>query len=138
MKRFGVVSVLAVMLAGPGPALAEAALVSGQSNGIPYATGGVGLEAREALRAKEKDFNLMVVLSLKDGHYLGGGKVAVRNARGKSVLEVEAQGPWVLAKLAPGKYVVQATLGGTTRSRHVTVAKAGMKRVHLTWDHDPS
>jgi len=138
MKGLRVVSVYGLALAGFGMALAMEPVVSGQSNGIRYATGGVGLESRESLRAKQSEFNLTVVLSLKDGEYLGGGKVVVRAAGGKTVLEVEAQGPWVLAKLAPGKYVVEATMGGIARSRSVTIAKAGMKRVYLTWDREAS
>ncbi|HTT38589.1 MAG TPA: hypothetical protein VMH32_13075 [Burkholderiales bacterium] len=138
MKGLRVISAFALALTGCGMALAIESVVTGQSNGIPYATGGVGLESRELLRAKESEFNLAVVLSLKDGQYLGGGKVSVRAAGGKTLLAVEAQGPWVLARLAPGKYVVEATLAGIARSRNVTIGKAGMKRVYLTWDREAS
>ena len=116
MRMFGVISgfALALALVGFGSALAQEAAVAGDSNGILYASGGIGQESREALRAKEGEYNLMVILVLKDGHYLGGGALTVRDQAGKTLLEFDAQGPWTLAKLPPGRYTVEAkavTLG---------------------------
>lgn len=138
MRLSGFITALFLIFAGVGSALAQGGVFTGQSNGIPYATGGVGSDSREALSAKTGDFNLMVILALKDGHYLGGGDIAVRNEKGETVLEVHARGPWTFAKLPPGKYTVEAKVRDTTRSKHVKVAKSGLTRVHLIWDREPS
>lgn len=119
------------------PALAQQAFV-GETSGIAYASGGIGLEAREALRAEQAKYNLMVILSRHDGHYLGGGAITVRNESGKSVLEVAAQGPWFFAKLPPGHYTVEVRAGDSARSSSVVIGSKGLRRVHLTWDKEVS
>jgi hypothetical protein len=109
-----------------------------ESNGIPYMSGGVGLGSREALQAKAGDYNLMVILAVADGHYLGGAALTIRDRTGKAVLDIEAQGPWTLTKLAPGSYTVDAKAGGATRSGRVTIGTKGLKRVRLIWDKEPA
>jgi hypothetical protein len=138
MRLLGLIPVCALAVAGLGSSLARDANVTGDSNGIPYASGGVGQESREALRAKQGEYNLMVILAAKDGHYLGGGALTVRNHGGKAVLELEAQGPWTFAKLPPGSYTVEAKARDTTRSTRVVIGEKGLKRVVLIWDKEPA
>lgn len=138
LRLFGLIPIAALAIAGFGSALAQEAALTGGSNDVPYASGGIGLDSREVLRAKQGGYNLMVILSLKDGHYLGGGALSVRNRAGKTVLEIDAQGPWIFAKLPPGIYTVEARAGDTTRGRQVVIGKKGLKRVHLTWDKEPA
>ena len=110
----------------------------GVRNGIPYASGGIGLDSRQALHAKKGDYNLMVTLARRDGHYLGGATITIRDQAGKVVLEIEAEGPWVLAKLPPGTYTVNAKAGQVTRSGAVSVRAKGLKQVRLTWNSEPA
>jgi hypothetical protein len=138
MRLFGSISLAVLALASWGLALAQKEGAYGNSNGIPYVSGGIGLESREALRSKEGEYNLIVILSLKDGHYLGGAALTVRNQAGKTVLEVDAQGPWMFAKLPPGKYTVEAKADDTTRSKRIVIGKKAVKRVVLTWDKVPA
>jgi hypothetical protein len=134
MQRFALVSLAAFALAGFVPAQAQEAVVTGESKGTPYASGGVGLDSREELTAKQKDYDLMVVVSLTDGRYLGGAAVVVRNQAGKVVLEVDSQGPWLLAKLPPGRYTVEGTVGNVTHSKRVIVRTKAVAHVHLVWE----
>jgi len=138
MRLVGFVSVCALALVGFGSALAQKADDTGISHGMPYMSGGIGLDSREALRAKEGEYNLMVILALKDGHYLGGGALIVHNLAGKAVLEVDAKGPWMFAKLPPGTYTVAAKVGHETRSKKIVIGENGLKRVLLTWDREPT
>jgi hypothetical protein len=115
-------------------ALAQEAIVAGNSNGIPYAIGGVGLDSREALLAKEGEYNLMVIFSLEDGHYLGGAAVTVRDHAGKTILNLDAKGPWLFVRLPPGSYTVEAQARNTIRKKPILIGnKMGLKRIHLTW-----
>jgi hypothetical protein len=129
---------IVIALASLGAALAYSDDMVRQSNGIPYLSGGVGLDSREALQAKAGDYNLMVILAVADGHYLGGAALTIRDRTGKTVLDIEAQGPWTLTKLAPGAYTVDAKTGGATRSGRVTIGTKGLKRVRLIWDKEPA
>ena len=135
--KLGLVGVLGVALFGIGMALARAEATSGESNGIPYISGGIGQQSREALDAKKGGYNVLVILSLKNGHYLGAAELTVRDRKGKTVLEIQAQGPWIMAKLAPGTYAVEAKAGNSSRTSRVVVGKQGLKRVHLIWDKEP-
>ena len=114
-------------------ALAEEEIIAGTSNGIPYASGGVGLEARQTLQGKQSAYNLMVILSRKDGHFLGGAAVSIRDKAGKTILEIDAKGPWIFAKLPPGSYTVEATTRNVTRANQVVIGKTELTRVYLTW-----
>ena len=71
MKR-GLVCAIALALAGLSAPLAYGDDAFGKRNGIPYASGGIGLESRQALLAKQGDYNLMVTLARRDGHYHDG------------------------------------------------------------------
>ncbi len=133
----GLVPAITLALVAFGAALAHGAEVSGKSKGNPYISGGIGLSSREALRAREGDYNLMVILSLRDGHYLGGARLTVRDKRGKTALKIDAQGPWIFAKLPPGTYSVSAKVGHTARNGRVLIGKKGLKRIHLIWDREP-
>jgi hypothetical protein len=139
MKPVSVVSLLVLVLAaGSSPAFAQDAANGGTSHGTPYVTGGIGADSRQALRAREGEYNLMVMLALKDGSYLGGGAVSVHDRAGKTMLEVDATGPWIFAKLPPGKYTVEVRKGGTVRSQQFVIGNKGIKRVLLTWDKEPA
>ena len=117
-----------------GMVSAEDAVTTGNSNGISYASGGIGLDSRAALLAREREYNLMVILSLEDGHYLGGAALTVRDPVGKVVLRIDAKGPWVFARLPPGSYTVEANARNTTRKSQVVIEKkTRLKRVHLMW-----
>jgi hypothetical protein len=76
--------------------------------------------------------------AITDGHYLGGATITIRDQAGKVVLEIEAEGPWVLAKLPPGTYTVNAKVGQVTRSGAVSVRAKGLKQVRLTWNSEPA
>ena len=137
MKR-ALVCTIALALAGLSAPLAYSDDAFGERNGIPYASGGIGLESRQALIAKKGDYNLMVTLARRDGHYMGGATIAIRDRTGKAVLEIEAEGPWVLTKLPPGTYTVDAKAGGVARSGRVTIGTKGLQRMRLIWDREPA
>jgi hypothetical protein len=123
--------VLAIAIASS--ALAQEEIVAGTSNGVPYASGGIGLESRQTLQGKQSGYNLMVILSRKDGHFLGGAAVSIRNLEGKTVFDIDAKGPWIFAKLPPGSYTVEATVRNVTRKEQVVIGKTDLKRVYLIW-----
>jgi hypothetical protein len=99
---------------------------------IVYVTGGVGVEERDVLKKMEKQFNLKLVFTRKDGAFISDVAVDIKTPSGKTVLADQAQGPIFMAKLPPGTYVVEATFEGTTIKRKVSVGK-GLKTETLSW-----
>ena len=75
-------------------------------------------------------------------HYLSGAHVELFGASGKSMAALDCAGSWVLFKLAPGSYRVNATLmgqpGGGTSSATFSPPRSGQKRVVLGFHIPPN
>ena len=119
----------------PGSArAAEEAPQVRQIGSIAYVSGGVSEEDRMALEPIVRDFNLKLVFALRNGEYLSDTAVVVTSARGQSVLEAKADGPWFFAKLPSGQYTVTATANGQAQRKTASVGGRGMKRLDFRWN----
>src|SRR5215470_4806692 len=85
-----------------------AALRAESQKGIDYISGGFGAEERDALSARESEYNLSLLFAAADGDYLGGADIQIKNAKGDTVLQTTAEGPWLFARLPQGDYTVMA------------------------------
>jgi hypothetical protein len=101
---------------------------------VPYISGGVGADAREELLAKEKDYNLKIIAAEKSGDYLADVKLVIESAGKERVLDTTMAGPILLAKLAPGTYMITATSAGQTLTQTVTIPAQGLRQVDFRWE----
>jgi hypothetical protein len=101
---------------------------------VPYISGGTGADAREELLAREKDYNLKIIVADKSGDYLAGVKVVIESAQKAQLLDTTMEGPILLAKLPPGTYTIRATSNDQKLTRTVTIAAQGLQQVDLRWD----
>ncbi|MDT3670980.1 MAG: carboxypeptidase regulatory-like domain-containing protein [Aromatoleum sp.] len=101
--------------------------------GVRYVTGGVGEGERTAILAIARDFNLKLTFAEKSGDYLSGVKTVITGGNGRKVLELDSEGPLVLAKLPPGKYRVSATANGREQTRDANVAGTGQQSLNFYW-----
>lgn len=101
--------------------------------GAQAASGGVGLNARDDLRARAPDHNVKMVFALTTGNYVADVQVKVMDRSGKTVVDGVSDGPWMYAKLPPGSYTARATYGGHTRTQKFTVGRSGTKTAHFRW-----
>jgi len=99
----------------------------------PVISGGVSLNARDNLRAQERDANLKMVFALNTGNYVSDVQVKVVDSKGKVVIDDVSNGPWVLAKLPAGSYTATATYNGKPVTQKFSVGKSGMKTAHFRW-----
>lgn len=114
----------AIALIGPSsPSRAE----------VPYVSGGVGVDERQDLLAREKDFNLKIIAAEASGDYVGDVRVVIESIGKERVLETAMDGPILLASLAPGTYTVRATLDGKTLTRTVTISAGGLRQLDFRW-----
>ena len=104
-----------------------------QPSDVAVLAGGVGTSEQESLIAREKEFNLKLVFSLVQGNYVADVNVAVRDSKGRKVIEREEVGPFLLARLPAGEYDIVATRGETKVSRKVKVAGDRLRTEHLRW-----
>lgn len=110
--------------AGRGGALRRAAFVRFGASVGRRSSGthrGVGLEEREALNAERDRYNLRLAFAEKDGSYLADIAVRLSTADGKDVYNGSSDGPWLFARLQPGKYRLEADYGGDKQVRILAV-----------------
>jgi hypothetical protein len=97
-------------------------------DGVEIVCTGVSLEARR--NPAWQDYGLKVEVAGKGGQYLGDETVRV-SKDGKPVLVAICGGPWILFKLAPGRYRIDATEEGETASSAAYVPATGQGRIIL-------
>ena len=102
-------------------------------SGVMYVTGGAGSDAVELLKSMEKDFNLKLVFANTSGAYLSDVKVTIVDASGHLLLDAVSEGPLLMAKLPAASYQVDATFGGHSQSRKITVAANKLISVDFRW-----
>jgi hypothetical protein len=105
--------------------------------GIPYVSGGVGEDSRDALKEAVRDYNLKLIFANKSGHYLAAINVLITRPNGDTVLDAVSKGPWFYAKLPPGSYTVIAKGENSSRERKVKVG-AGLTTVEIPMDEPGS
>jgi len=96
--------------------------------GVEAVCTGASLDAREDPRWSS--FPLKIELVGEGGHYLGGADVTV--FRGKDQLAtLNCGGPWLLLRLAQGRYRVEARIAGQVVETSALVPAASQARVIL-------
>ncbi len=99
-------------------------------NGVEVACTGIGLEARSDPRWG--GYGVRVELSNSRNEYLTGGTVTLRDATGAAVFSAQCDAPWLLLRLSPGRYSVEATMpGAAPRSSAFIAPRTGQLRVVL-------
>ncbi len=133
--------IMVLGLASPllaGATDAGAPLVQPVTQGdITFVSGGIGMDERQALDGVARDYNLKLVFAEKgSGAYMADVKLAIANAKGRTILESVSNGPWFLVKLMPGRYKITAEAMGQSLAQHVRVGSRLTTR-HLYWaPHD--
>ncbi len=90
---------------------------------VVFVCTGVG-ESKEDPRWKEYPLKLMFAASGRA--YISEVQVEIQDASGKLVLKTLCDGPWLLAKLKPGKYSAKVSVEGAgTKVESVTVPESG-------------
>jgi len=100
---------------------------------LTHASGGVGLDERDALRAISSGYNPHMTFAQREGNFLSDVHVAIQNAKGVTVLETVPQGPWLFTKLPPEKYTVIAEIQDKAQQRVTHVPTMGHAEVYFYW-----
>ena len=121
----------AVVVIGAGMLSALAAQAANppihESQGIEYMSGGIGSDEARFMQTVSPRWPATLEFAIKDpadtqgADFAANVRVQVRDASGHAVLDTLAEGPFMLARLAPGHYDVEATLNGQTLKQELTV-----------------
>ncbi|MDE3059486.1 MAG: carboxypeptidase regulatory-like domain-containing protein [Pseudomonadota bacterium] len=103
---------------------------------IAYINGGIGDEEEAQLKDTGKSYNLHLLISAVTGEYVSDTHVRVLDSKGNEVLSVDNAGPYLYAKLPPGRYTVEAAnaTSGTAKKATVSVSDKGIAREHLAFN----
>jgi hypothetical protein len=106
---------------------------------VEYLSGGVGLDESRAIESAGRQWPLTLEFAARDGQhadFLADVKVRVRDATGQDALEATSDGPFLLARLPPGAYIVDATLGGRTLRQNVVIRPHQPAKALFVWPAD--
>lgn len=107
-------------------------ITEGKSNGVMFASGGVGKDERMTMDAMAKNYNVKLVFAEAPKDYVSGVKVKIENHSGKLLLETTSSGPWLWVKLPQGDYRVIASYHNHREMKHLKVA-GGTETVEFFW-----
>ncbi|MGZ3237932.1 MAG: hypothetical protein ACXWIN_07780 [Burkholderiaceae bacterium] len=110
-------------------------------NGITYLCGGVGEEQASYMKQSKGDYDLMLTFATRNGEYLADVNVAIKDAKGKSVLQTTCGGPILLVNLPrSGVYRVQAQAEDYALRKTVKVKAKGhnTNSIVMAWPRDPA
>jgi hypothetical protein len=104
-----------------------------QQGDVSYTSGGVGLDESRALRASEHSWPLSLRFTGPGSDYLADVKVKISDAHSGDVLDTTSRGPYMLVKLRPGRYTVQASYKDHAQSKSITVPAKGTAKAAFYW-----
>jgi hypothetical protein len=130
------VLLLGCLMLALSPLASEAAtssfITEGNSNGVMYASGGVGMNERMDMDAMAKDYNVKMMFVEAPKDYVSGVKVKIEDPSGKVLLETTSSGPWFFAKLPQGEYRIIATFHNHPEVKNLKVAGSA-ETVEFFW-----
>ncbi len=106
-----------------------------RSGRIEYLTGGIGLDESTAIQSASKVWPLTIELAIEDkksADFAADVNVVISDIHHPE-LNVTSGGPFLLAKVKPGKYTVAATLAGKTLRKQVVVTAGIPTKVEFLW-----
>ena len=125
---------LAVAIAlSAGTAWADDMPEAHQQGDIVYISGGIGSGEVEALALVKKDYNLHITSTDSTGHYVGGSRMTISNAKREMLIDIVAQGPLFYARLPNGRYTIESFNASASKKQSVSIANGKPARVHFTW-----
>ncbi|PTR16177.1 hypothetical protein C8R31_102191 [Nitrosospira sp. Nsp2] len=120
-----------------GSPAASPSLPPVQSQGqTEFMTGGIGLDESEAIKKEGSSWPLMLEFAQADTprpEYISDAKVTIKDKSGNVMLEANAEGPYMLIRLAPGRYSLYATHESVTLHRELKLVKGQNRKITLLW-----
>jgi len=105
---------------------------------VRFVSGGIGVGERLELLAMHAEFNVHMTFAVKRaGNFVADVALRVEDAGGKTLLDAVSDGPWLYARLAPGRYTLHARYAGASQTRAFQVRAGRHTELTLYWQ-DPA
>lgn len=96
-----------------------------QGADVSWLSGGVGDEAMSEMGALATAYNVQVLLTGRDGHYLAAIPFTVSRRNGQVMVSGVTEGPLLYVKLPAGRYQIAVEIDGVWQTRHVRASASG-------------
>ena len=104
---------------------------------VAHASARIGDDDPLEIEALRRTHNLQLVFAEKgSGAYLADVRVRIFGAGGQELLTALSSGPFFFARLAPGRYRIEAEFNGKVVSRTTNVSQSGLRDLYLYWPGD--
>ena len=107
------------------------------ANGIEYMSGGISSDEAALMQTVAPRWPATFEFAIKDGtrsDFAADVAVTVRDGAGRTLLsQVNAEGPFMVARLDPGRYEVEATLAGCTLKQTLEIHAGAPTRTLFLW-----
>jgi hypothetical protein len=101
-----------------------------------FISGGIGKNESEAILRAGKGWPLTLELAQDAqprAEYISDVQVKITDTKGNVVLDADSAGPYLLVKLPPGKYVLDAVYNSVTLHRKLNLEAGSGKKISLIW-----
>ena len=105
-------------------AVAYSAAAAQAENDVQVRTGGIGSEERAELLAQRDQYNLRLAFATTGGAYIAAVHVKLyreKDGAYHQVYDGKTEGPWFFARVAPGRYRIEANYKRVTQTRELNV-----------------
>ncbi|MBS6359598.1 carboxypeptidase regulatory-like domain-containing protein [Burkholderia sp.] len=133
VSRFAIAAALAAGIAAGAHAQSDGLPATHQQGDVTYVSGGVGQDESTAFQRAESAWPLALRFTGAGGEFLADVHVRIVDAKGAEVLKTDTRGPYMLVKLMPGRYTVQASYQGKDQTRAVAVPAKGGAKAAFVW-----
>lgn len=129
---------LAFGVVAPAQAAAIDGLPPERSQGaISYRSGGIGDDEARAMKQAAGGYALAVMFVERqpDGSaaYGAGDRLIITDPLGQGILDTVANGPFLLAQLPQGRYVVKAWRGRSGKEQAVDIVPGQTRHITFSW-----
>ena len=130
---FGNLLLLLALALPPAAVAQEEVLAPGFANGIPYLSGGIGDEEREAIDRARNNYNIKLVLAEASGSFVSNVALHITTVLGEPVISIPGAGPLVLLQLQPGTYLINADYERRNVQKRFDVSDNVAQTVNVLW-----
>jgi hypothetical protein len=130
------ISCAAALLAATAAAQTATLPPEQRAGDVAFVTGGVSDDEAAVFKSAMGSYPLAIEVVQSNagrGLYTAGATVQVTRRNGDVMLNTRADGPFVLVRLPPGSYRVDATFNGRTISKDVSVGQNGSTHAVLSF-----
>lgn len=106
---------------------------------IEWMSGGIGQDEVQAMKREAPRWPLALSFALADKDkaiYTADVEVSIKNAAHYEIFKARSNGPFMLVRLKPGRYTLDASLNGHAQQRRISITAQSSAPITLVWPLD--